>query len=568
MMKKNIFLFLILILCFFAFSQSDKKSDEKINLGEISTVVTGNEPEVSSNSIGDYSDVIPKTENSEIVPRLKDASEIENDKIDSDIFQKKQEKSVYAEGRVGLGYPAFFVGDFSIFRQSGNNPFKIDFLHESENGYAGNSLNENYFDKTTNIEAEKTFSWKKMRLYLFGNFSLFEDGLQKKSDSISGVSKNEINILAKLDAKLPKNVSIKTSITGDFYKRYASIASWISGIPDNLNNDKSLKNYERLSSIFYFNPKISFDWQSSDNSSSSILEQQNYFWTSISIEEKLQYDIKNYFDDRISNRVDFSFFVGYKSDFLKVSADAFIVVGDKLGDHKVLVPFDLFFDFTIPTKISERKLKFSVAGGLMSELPKVYELEKKYKFSILNLLPAEESFWYGDFQMNLPIKNLWTFSISAFFKTTALDNKTAKPFYEEKYFSNGQYLYDYENLTQFNTSIGLNFHWKIATFFLNWKSFWLDENVIENAHEISLLINLQDKKSLFNFDAEAIFPFGENDDKMPVLDVDLTFKVSKAVSLSATVSDFIKLITRGERQYAGCYIRRSGYCAILAKFMF
>ena len=217
---------------------------------------------------------------------------------------------------------------------------------------------------------------------------------------------------------------------------------------------------------------------------------------------------------------------------------------------------------------SSRAVRLSAAGGIDSYLPKVSALEKAYAFSALNVLPEETSDWFGSLNVNVPVKDILTVTLDGVFCTTAFGNGTVQPVYKETYFKNGQYFYFSEDMTQVNTDAGISFRKGIATFSLNWKSFWGDLPATEVPNKISGGVSLQDKKARVNFSSVIAFELGDDADSVPVVDFDCSVKVSYAVRLAVTGNDIVKLISGKSRDYAGEYIRRSGYAGILAKFFF
>lgn len=517
----------------------------EITLPDVSTVISGGAPKVGKSAVPDFSAVLPKTEGTEIVPRMPEAGSAEQTSSSVLLAAAPLEKTIYAEGVAGLGLPGFFTGNFSIYRQTGANPFKITFGHETVNGYANHSLNSGYFDKNTHIDAEKTFSTRKTSLFLYGAYHSEDNGLQNKSDFISDVTKDQLGAGISFDVRFTDDVSLKTSLKGDWYKRYGTVVG-----------DASLDDYEEKASILDFNPEISFEWGT------------HGIYSALGVSYELEYDAGKSFDEHNANRIDFSVLFGWKNETVNVYAQAAAVVGNHIGDNDVVVPFEAGVDFDIPVPFSSRAVRLSAAGGIDSYLPKVSALEKAYAFSALNVLPEETSDWFGSLNVNVPVKDILTVTLDGVFRTTAFDNGTVQPVYKETYFKNGQYFYFSEDMTQVNTDAGISFRKGIATFSLNWKSFWGDVPAMEVPNKISGGVSLQDKKARVNFSSVIAFELGDDADSVPVVDFDCSVKVSDAVRLAVTGNDIVKLISGKSRDYAGEYIRRSGYAGILAKFFF
>lgn len=547
-MKKCNFLVIVFLVVVFLenvnFAQ-EAVSSESIDLPDVSTVISGGAPKVGKSAVPDYSKILPIIENSEIVPKMPDVGNVDNQPADIAELFSNQKKSVYAEGVAGLGFPGLFLGNFSIYRQTGSNPFKITFGHETVNGYAEHSLMSGFFDKKTYIDGEKKFSSEKTKLIVSGMYSSFDNGLQNNSDNISDVTKEELGVSSLFNIDFTQGLSLGASVNGKWYKRYGNIVG-----------DSNFEDFSKKVSILDFNPEINFSWET------------HGIYSKISTIYELSYDAEKVFNKHNSNRFDFSLLVGWKNENIDLYGSADAVVGNKIGNNSVVVPFTIGSNFDFITGISSRKVRISAKGGIESYVPKISNLEKKYTFSSMNCLPEETSDWYGSININLPFKDILTIYFDGIFKKTAFNNGTWQVDYDSVLGNDGQYLYKIDEMTQVNTNIGFSFIKGIATFSSYWKSYWGDVPCIEIPNQISCLLSLQDNKSRISFDTGIAFYFGDNIDNVPVIDFDFTVKVSDAVRLALTGSDVVKLITGESRTYAGEYIQRSGSASILVKFFF
>ena len=171
-------------------------------------------PKVGKNAVPDYSEVLPIRQTSELVPRLPDASAGETSLFEEKRTSSAVEKSIYAEGLVGIGYPGFFIGNFSVYNQTGLNPFKISFGHETMNGYARNSRSSVFFDKNTSVSAEKTFSFAKGKFVASGLYNSLNDGLQNQNENMSDMTRELIKTHEVFSMNLPKGFSFAGAVEG------------------------------------------------------------------------------------------------------------------------------------------------------------------------------------------------------------------------------------------------------------------------------------------------------------------------------------------------------------------
>lgn len=442
-----------------------------------------------------------------------------------------------------MGLPAFFIGDFSIYRQTGKNPFRINFGHESANRYVWHPFSSGYFDRNTYLDVEKIFSTEKTKWVLAGKYNSVADGLQSKCDNMSDITKHELAANVDFSVNFTKDIALSVSTDGAWYNRYGTIV----GSPD-------LQDFEEALSIFSLNPRIDFSWN---------IEK---FYLAVDADYQLEYDIGNSLYTRDANRFDFGLSFGFKNDFLNVFADVDAVLGNRIGDNVVLVPFDVGADFYFKTALSSRDMKVSVVGGMDSSLQKIANLEREYTFSAMSEISTETSDWFGKARVYFPIKDIVSVSLDGEWRKTAFGNGTLFPLYEEHYFSNGQYRFLSNDITQFNTALSVQAKLGIVSIVAFWNANWVDVLPTKNPHEIGFSFNVQDKKSRVAFDTTFAVPLGKDADSIPLWDFELSFKLSNAVRLAVSGTDVVKLLMAKSRVYAGEYIQRSGTVAVLVKF--
>lgn len=485
-------------------------------------------------------------------------------------------KSLWAQGIVALGYPLFVNGDFSIYRQTGRNPFKISCGIDSMTGYNGKSLTSGFSDRATHIDAEKTFNAKVFTAFISAYYNESNDGLQSSNDFISDVEKIDIgaSVAFDFDFKKPTEVSstfcnMEVSLAGLWYTRFASL----------LGDTDPMRGYEKKLNIFDVDPKVCVSWG------------VGRFKSTVSCAGFFERDLDNVFTNRNAGRGSFSldarydFIVNAKDDGATFSrgvgeetdnqsvyglfARVECVAANTLGDHKAIVPFCAGLDAKIQMPLSTKDAGLYVVGGLQSYLNRALTVERKFKYSALSRFPDESAFWYAKASFSLPIKEMFTFNIGLDFKTTALDLGDLEPLYDKKSALRfGQYAFDAHDATEVNTDIMVAFSYKIVSLYLDWTSFWLDVPVLETTNKLTFNISLQDKTARFFFDANADFQFGENADYTPTVDFDFTVRATPFIRLALISKDFIKLVSATTRDYQGVYIRRSGSISLAAKLFF
>lgn len=553
-MKKNIIILAIFTAFFaggFVFSQETEDLEE-ISLPDVSTVISGGAPKVGKSAVSDFSDVLPTADSSieDSIPRLPETSDSGTLNSDS-VLKSSPEKSIYVEGLAGGGFPGLIAGNFKIYRETGLSPFLVEFGHESANGYAGRNLTSAYSDRNTFISADKIFKAGNLKIDINGHFESADNGLQNKSENISNVTKENLGAGFALQKEMPRGMEFGFSALGDWYKRYSTITG---------NAADTIEDYAKNVGLLYLEPELYFLWKN------------NGFSLKASAAYGLEYDASNSFEKtRAANRGDFSIDFGWKNSVANLYASAGIVAGNLIGDNSVVVPFTAGADLGFTSSISSRKIKIGVKGGLDSFRSKISDSEKKYLFAAARVLPEETSDWFASSIMVLPVKDRFTLSAESEFRRTALGNGVFMPDYKTKKSLKdlyGQYVFEQEELTQFNTDFNFAVRLGNVNLSADWKSYWADVPSEKSNHFISANISFQDAKARFGFDGKYGMSLDSDFDNVPEIDFEAFFRLTPAVRLAVSADDVVKLITGGEREVAGEYISRSGTASVLVKFFF
>ena len=153
-------------------------SAQNIELPEVTTVISGETEKAENDALPDFSDVLKLPNGSGgVEPELPDMESSGKADIASSPLPKG-EKSVYAEGLIGGGYPMSFTGNISVFRSVGESPFRFNFEHNSALGYSNHSLIDNFSDKETKLEIKKSYKKNNLSWNAGGSYKTSTDGLQ------------------------------------------------------------------------------------------------------------------------------------------------------------------------------------------------------------------------------------------------------------------------------------------------------------------------------------------------------------------------------------------------------
>lgn len=550
MCKKLVLFTAAVFACSSVWSQSEEI--EEISLPDVSTVISGGAPQVGKSAISDFTDVLPSADSriENILPQLPDSTEAGNLNSDS-VVTVAPEKTIYVEGLAGGGYPGFITGNFKIYRQTGYSPFKVEFGHESANGYSGRSLTSAFSDRDTFISADKIFQLKNMKFTLNGKFESTDDGLQDQFDNISGITKENLGGGVAWELQLPKGLCLSAGIDGDWYKRYSTV----TGTPD-----VEIEDYADNVGIFDFDPSFGLSWE------------YKKFLLTFNSGYGLEYDLKDsFYGARNSSRGNFALGSEWKNDVMKLYGSVEAVVGNHIGDNSVIVPFTCGIDFGFSSSISSRKITMGFQGGLDSNRVKICDAESAYRFAANRVMPEETSDWYVKASVGLPIKDRFTLTFDGEFRKTAFGNGALMPDYDtDKKLSDlfGQYVFEQEELTQFNTDLNFAFRVGPANISAGWKAFWVDAPELACTQYFSANVTVQNKSGRFGFDGSFGMSANPDDDNTPEIDLSAYCRLTPAVRLAVSTTDVVKLLFGSERDYAGAYISRSGTASLLVKFFF
>lgn len=474
--------------------------------------------------------------------------------------ENSSEKLVFAEGKVGAGYPGNFIGDFSVYRVTGNDPFKISFNYDGAEGYSGKSYSEGFNDRNMKIGAEKTFSGNNMKWKVSGKYTAIENGLQGKVSELTTLKQQDIGTGAEYSWILPNGFLFDSTLDLGLYNRFADTLSSAS-LPLWLNDV----------SVFSLTPTVKISWNSMNYKNP---EKRSFDANGVTSFFKASYwmdrDWNGHLIDsenRTLNRGEFKAGVSWKNDTAKFFGEAGVVLGDQIGDNYVLVPFTLGMNAQLPVYFSNRKIRMDISGGMNTIRSDVGKLEEAHRFSVLSFMPQETSDWFGIADINIPVKTSVTLNLNGEYRKTALNNFCWEPVYESPFLVSGGYKFATFDRQLIKTHEKVSFTYKIFTLSAGWLSFWDFVPAGYDKQSITLNLSFQSLNSLWGVSLNSYMGIVTND-YTPKIDIEAYIRVTPQVRIAVNIADTIKLVTGECRDYAGQYIDRGGSATMLVKFFF
>lgn len=542
--KKCIFLTSLVLGSSLLFAQ---QANNQIELPDLTTVINSDNLKAENDALPDFNEVLEVSGDSGTVSIQLPDVDNQNTQVEAKVQNNKAEKSIFAEGRIGGGYPNLFTGNFSVFRQTGDNPFKVDFNHESAAGYSGNSLNDGFSDASSSMQVQKKVTKDNFVWNINGSYINLENGLQKKAGDIYSYNQNQIFADTSLLWNFPKGHSLEFDLNAKNYNRYA-----------NITNSAPVEDWVKKSTLFAVEPGLIYEWSGKHlNAGTSV----NY-----------SMDI---YDDAVS-RVQMMADFGWKNDYVSIGADAGIVLSNKMNSN-IVVPFSLGVQAAIPVKFANRSLSFGVEGGIESSKTDIADLEIQNRFTGFNAIPSEVSDWYGKFNFILPLWNSFTATADVIYKQTAFDNGVWEPGNTNISLVNGLYTYSQNDQQVLASNLSISYFYKMFSASVAWNQNWMDVPYMNYVMKISIIAALTAESGKWGLEGSSDFMFWDT----PAVNVNGFFRITPAVSLVAEASDLINLFGSSNTRKCGYksdgtsdgsgfnqYIERSGSVTFLLRFNF
>ena len=500
------------------FAQNAQTNDQ-LELPDVTTVINTENLKVENDALPDFNDVLEISGESGTVTVV--LPDVDNQDTQVDVVTEKssEEKSVFAEGQIGGGYPFLFEGNFSVFRQTGDNPFKISFNHDSAAGSAGHSLNDGYFDSLTSMDLEKKLTHKNFEWTVDGSYKRIENGLQNKAEDVSSVNQNLISGNTEILWKLPKGNFIGLGLSAKDYIRYA-----------NSSSSASLAEWVKQTQVFSLLPVAWYSWKG------------HGFETGVTADYSL--DIYK----GALNRGSFTGNFSWENQYVKLYTDVGIVVSNKMNSS-FTIPFTVGVSSSIPVNFASRNIALSVEGGCASGRTDIADNEQKFKYAGFDSLAGENSWFYGKLDFVLPVKNAFTSGLNITYKNTAFSNGLYQPIYESTSMTNGLYGYEQKRMQLLHANIDLSYFYKMFSISGNIYGNLFDNIPGEGFLGFAVNASLSDQKGFWGVDGSFDFKLHDT----PKLDMNGFVRISPSVKLLLQVEDFLYLIKPGAYRYYGYY---------------
>ncbi len=525
-------------------------SNEDILLPGLTTTVSGDSLTAGKDAVPDFSTVVHSVPNdTTLLPKLPESF---NEYDETSLMAQNSsdyQRAIYAEGLIGGGYPGFFLGDFSVYKSSGTDPFLLQFSHVSANGYGQNEASDGFFDSNTKLYGEKTFTFKSVESSTSVSYSTESYGLQGQCNPyFYNMTYQTVNANEDFTWHLPHGFALSSSVFSQWYTRYAGV------LP---SESVTYETFEASSSAFSFAPNIEFGW---NNTSFHVSCDAKYNLENLNLTEK-------YFVNR--GAFDASF--GWKNESISLDASAGVVLTqDDDGALQVIPPFEIDFYGLWRVGSALRALSVSAKAGLSSELSRTASLETEYLYTAINSIPRETSDWFGKLSLAIPLMSSFQLDVLADLRVTAFGNGVWEADYSTPFTTANLYALSEVERTMFSTDISLSYAWRLYTAKVFWTSYWGSYvPALENPFTLGLSAGAQGESGSWGVTFTYKQPLGSGVDFVPDLSLEAYFRLLDSLRLAFELSDAVKLVSGKDRCYAdSMYLSRSGSATVFVRFFF
>ncbi len=560
-MKKTLLSMAAILFVTFAYAESNvqkAETDEEIELPDLTTIISGGALTAGKDSVPDYKNILPEPKNGGLeLPQMEKVQKPKENEAGF-ISASGEERSVYAEGKIGGGFPFSFLGDFSIYRTTGNSPFSIMFRHESLEGAGDNKACNGYFDRITEVSVIKEYNTARAGNRVSGKYLMHNDGLQGKSDSFTDEVMHSLSGDYQGSWNLANGMYLNYGIAGEYFGRYGN------AFKDSAEPSFS---WEKDARILDLAPSAGFGWNNQAvrlgfdvlygstlnlKSSGTLLEASD----SSSAESSHRVQVKAGSDWQLNNCL--------------LYANASAVFGTETGDLPVIVPFTIGLKLVFPAQEAFRGAVITAEGGCTSRQLKIRQIEETYRYAVCPSIPTETTDWYGKLDFSVPVTEIVSMDFSGTFEKTAFDKGIWAPDYkDETWLTSGYYVVSQQNRKNLNTSAGIIFDYGQLKLAATWKSFWMDVPVLEETQTAGAKIMYQTKDGKWSGTASVLQAAGKDSDFVTRVDCEGAVKAGQSIRLALEAKDIIKLVSNKTRTFAHSkYEGRSGSICALAKFQF
>lgn len=531
--------------------------EERLVLPDVTTTVSGDSLVAGKDALPDYSVVLPELRSAKsLLPTLPGVETYDDfDEPVADL-SLSWNKSVFCQGVIGCGFPGYFIGDFSVYKETIDSPFSVNFHHLSRNGYGKLPASQGYFDTVTTLGGIKEFSINSFDFNLGAGYETCTLGMQNLSPVFYQLTSQDIAVTSGVKWNLPLNFYMALNNQLEYYSRYGGI------IRDVEEKSQLLTAEEKSVASFRLHPDFKIGWKN------------EYFRIAASVD----YDFEKFASDmsegslgiELNNRS----YVGLNFDWINpvinIGLTGGLVIGNNLSDSmKIVFPFDVKLNGSWDVSYSSIPVTLEVSGGLLSYRNTLGEMEREYAFVNSEGLASETSDWYGKFSLGLPLVKSSKLAVGFDYRKTAFGNMYWTGDYESLSDISGLFKMTCVERTLMDLSVSCDFYYKVFGISARAVNHLMYVPVKEDRIFVEGICNYESDSGKWGTELSLREGIGDVCDLTPNLGVSAYLKVSDALRIFLDLNDFLKLVSGTTRSYAHSdYKQSAGNIILLVNFFF
>ncbi|AEE17370.1 hypothetical protein [Treponema brennaborense] len=535
-------------------AQQSGAAADTVVLPEVTTVISGGALSADPGSVPDFSAALPAdAAQTGVFPVLPAAavSVPEADSGSGSVSGSDAERDVYMEGFVGFGMPAFFTGDFSVYRADSEHPFEIRFMHESMDGYAFKSPGDGFSDTATLLSSSKTFSAGSAVWTAAGSYRLTSAGLQGQSDLFSDITRQTALASVEVGVPFAKGFRFDSSVHAEWFNRYGGSAG------------SAGQSAEKTAASFVSaRPEIAARWEGD----------------SIRAAVSGNWDFALYAGSGVRpvNRGELTLSGIWAGPSLSVWANAGVVGipgGSGADGTSLVAPFSAGVSAEFGVPFSELPASVRVHGGLDSRAIDFTGLEAVAPFTCfapeLLSLNREQTDWFASAAASVPAGSVFLLEGSAEFRKTAFGNGMIESRYDSpRYLNSGLFSAAAADRTALATVLNVSAGTGPVLISAAWNAEWLDVPAGTDAHAIEAAAGYTSGSGAWTAHVSVSEALSAGADFVPDVGIRASYQVTDAVRLVFKVTDAVKLCTGKTRVYEAPFVSRSGTASFAVRFFF
>ncbi len=528
-------------------AQTQNGEPDEIDLPDVATSVAGSSPETEASAVPDFTTVLPEQQSPlPVLPSvlIADVDALGTGIIGSEAFGST---GIFLEGLVGAGLPGYFVGDFSVYQPGNENPFEINFSHESLNGYGLNRPENGYSNSTTSLQGSVNIAVTDAVTTDTGaEYRTSSYGLQGKSPLFYSTSQQMFEVNSSLDWSLPYSIMIGALLDASWFNQYSVVTGTVP--------DDCITSWTLLSAT----PGLYGTWEYGPF---SVRTSGSYSFHMLTIPEQT-------FQHRGEIGTDVAWSV---EPDRRISPFSAIRLDGSAGavfstDAGFVVPFSLSGSVDMINVHTDAVATVSYATGIRSEETDVTAIQAEYPYVDGASIPVEETEKFADFTMRLPVENWCIAEVVVSYGESMFGNGSLKPDFSAVDPVSG--FFTLPRADRFHVTVDSNISFQVGIVGAVIGCTGLVGNDNPSVPEYGFYLKLSTYPSDGVWGMDAGVEWNPDDDLVPDVELSAYLRVNNAFRIVVEVTDLVKLVTGTDRVLHAPYVVRGGTASVMAKLFF